>query len=313
MSYYKTYRPKTLKGVVGQEAALASLQSFVDKKKVPQAIMFTGPSGVGKTTIARILLPIVNCGAADYQEINAAEARGIDTVRDIVRRVNLMPIDGDARVFLIDECHMLTKEAQNALLKILEDMPAHVYFFLATTDPGKVIKTIHTRCNEVKLVALSMKELARTVQRVIDKESLEVSEDVIIEICEAADGSARKALVILEAVGGLEGDEAQIKAIQTTTFTKDQAFALARALFNPKVVWTDVTPILRNLKEEDPEGIRYCVLGYARSCMVGAEGKAPNPVMGKRAFMVIEIFGRNFYDSKQAGLAAACWEVCHPR
>jgi len=302
MSYYKRYRPKTLKAIVGQEGAVASLQRFIDKGTIPQCILFTGPSGCGKTTIGRILKTHLNCGDADFLEINSADFKGIDTIREIRRSVNLSPISGDCRIWLIDESHKLTNDAQNALLKILEDTPSHAYFMLATTDPQKLIKTIHTRASEVKLQALGVPALKRVLQRVIDKEGLTVTDKVMDEIVDAADGSARKALVILEQVGGLEGDEAQIAAVQATSLNKDAAIMLARALINPRANWREVAPLLKELKD-DPEGIRYLVLSYCRSVLLGG-----GPLTA-RAYMIIDIFSHNFYDSKLAGLAAACYEV----
>lgn len=300
--YYKRFRPKTLKGVVGQEGAIASLQRFIDKGSVPHCILLTGPSGCGKTTIGRILKTHLNCGDADFLEINSADFKGIDTIREIRRSVNLSPISGDCRIWLIDESHKLTNDAQNALLKILEDTPSHAYFMLATTDPQKLIKTIHTRASEVKLQALGPAALKRVLQRVIDKEGLTVTETVMDEIVDAADGSARKALVILEQVGGLGTETEQVQAVQATSLNKDAAITLARALMNPRVNWKEVAPLLKELKDE-PEGIRYLVLGYCRSVLLGGGPLAA------RAYMIIDIFSRNFYDSKQAGLAAACWEV----
>ena len=307
---YKRYRPKTLKGVVGQDGAVASLQKLIDKGTIPHAILFTGPSGCGKTTIGRILKDILKCGDADFQEINCADFKGIEMIRDIRRAANLAPIDGDCRIWLIDEAHKLTNDAQNAFLKILEDTPEHTYFMLATTDPGKLIKTIHTRCTEVKLATMSAAGLERVIRRVIDKEGMKISDDIVAEIVEASDGSARKALVILEQVGSMETEEEQLKGIQASSFNKDEAINLARALFNYNPTpWPEVAKILRNLSDQDVEGIRYMILGYARSCLIGKDEKPPNMKFAQKAFQVIDIFSRNFYDSKQAGLAAACWEV----
>lgn len=301
---YKRYRPKSLDLVFGQDAAVVSLKRMIEKGRIPHAVLLTGPSGCGKTTVARILKKHLNCGDADFQEINAADFKGIDTVREIRRAVNLAPIDGDCRIWLIDEAHKMTNDAQNSLLKMLEDNPDHAYFILCTTDPRKLLPTILTRCSEVRLQALSDKDMEQVLARVISKEGFKVSDDVLAKIREAADGSARKALVVLEQIADLETEEEQIAAVQATSINVEQAIALPRALINPTVQWAQVAAILKELKDE-PEGIRYLVLSYARSVLLGG-GR-----MADRAFIIIDIFSRNFYDSKQAGLAAACWEVCH--
>jgi len=312
MELYKKYRPRTLKGVVGQDAAVASLQRLIDGNRVPHTLLFTGPSGCGKTTVARILKDVLRCGDADWIEMNCADFKGIDMVREIRRNANLSPMAGDCRIWLIDEAHKLTGDAQNAFLKLLEDTPRHVYFFLATTDPQKLIKTIHTRATEIKLGAMSVSALETVLKRVCLKEGVELTETVISEIAEAADGSARKALVILEQVMGLEGEEAQLQAIATTALDKTDAFRLAQLLFNwdRRATWSDIADVLRRLANDDPEAIRYVVLGYARSCLLGKSGgSAPRTEVCWKAFKIIDIFGRNFYDSKMAGLAAACWEA----
>lgn len=299
---YKRFRPKSLKTVQGQAGAIASLQRLIDAGKIPHALLLTGPSGVGKTTIARILKGVLGCGDSDYYEINAADEKGIEMVRSIRKHVNLSPMDGACRIWVIDESHKLTGDAQNAILKILEDTPKHAYFFLATTDPHKLIKTIHTRCTEVKLVSLPTKALEATLQRVIEKEGFKVQQEVIDEIVEAAEGSARKALVILEQVALLDTHDEQLAAVVASSAAKDQAILIARALFAPSPNWSEIAKVLRECKD-DPESIRYLILGYSRTILLGGGKLAP------QAFKVIDIFGRNFYDSKHAGLAAACWEA----
>jgi len=113
--FYKRYRPKSLKGIVGQDAAVASLKSLVDVGKVPHFLLLSGPSGVGKTTIARILKDSLECSDADFIEKNCADFKGIDTVREIRKHINLLPINGKCRIYLIDEAHKLTPDAQEDL------------------------------------------------------------------------------------------------------------------------------------------------------------------------------------------------------
>ena len=290
--------------MLGQDAVVASLEQMIERNDVPHALILSGPSGCGKTTVGRILKTHLECGDADWFEINAADAKGIDVVRDIRRYASLSPMEGNTRIFLIDEAGKLTGDAQNALLKPLEDSPSHAYFILATTDPGKLLKTIHTRCTEIKFRPLELDVIRKLVKRVVEKEDMKVNGDVIDEIAEAAEGSARKALVILEQVGWLDDVKAQLAGVSAASVHKDQAILLARALINPRARWAEVAALLKENKD-DPEQVRYLLLGYARSVMLGGGKLAP------RAFVIIDIFARNFYDSKQAGLAAACWEVIH--
>lgn len=299
---YKVYRPKSFKTVIGQAAAVASIQKLVEADKIPHAILLTGPSGVGKTTIARIVASILNCSEMDFIEKNCADLRGIDEVREMRSRMGFSPIGGDARVFLLDEVHKMTGDAQNALLVHLEDTPSHVYFILCTTDPAKVIKAIHTRCSEVKLSAVNQADLIKVINRVVEREELKVSAAVVEAVAEASEGSPRKALVILEQVCLLDGDKEQIEAIQATTFNKDVAYDLAKLIvYNRGAKWPEVAKVLEGMKEVDPESVRYVILGCARASLLKNGGA--------QAFKIIDCFSRNFYDSKQAGLAAACYEV----
>ena len=310
--YYKRYRPKTLRGLVGQDGAVASLTSLVNKGSIPHFLLLTGPSGCGKTTIARIMKDLLECGDADFIEKNCADFKGIDTIREIRRHLNLRPISGECRIYLIDEAHKLTPDAQEAFLKMLEDTPSHAYFILATTDPAKLKKTIHTRATEICLGEVKKADLVHVDKRVINKEGLEVDDVVIDEIVDAAEGSPRKALVILQQVGSLEGKDAQIESIRNTTFNKDEAINLARELMATKPSWDRVCEILRAIQDQDPEGVRYLVLGYANSVLIGKRGgKAAKGPLAAKCFMMIEVFGENFWNSKMPGLAGACYEVVH--
>ena len=299
---YRKYRPKNLSQLVGQSSAVSILGKMMEKNKVPHCLLLTGGSGVGKTTIARILRRHLNCGSHDYDEINCADFKGIDTVREIRRTAGLSPIDGDVKIWFLDEVHKMTGDAQNSFLKLLEDTPPHVYFILATTDPQKLLKTVITRSTEIKLSLLALKDLLELVKRVAEAEKITISQEIMEELAAAAEGSARKALVLLGQVADIEGEEAQLAALAVSAQAKDQAINLARALLNPNVAWGEVAAILKELKDE-PESVRYLVLGYARSVLLGGGKMAP------RAFRMIDCFARNFYDSKAAGLAAACWEV----
>lgn len=297
---YRKHRPAAFKQVVGQPEALRIVMDMVKNQRVPHALLFTGPSGCGKTTLARILKTKLNCGDTDFVELNCADFRGIDMVRDIRKVMGLAPISGTTRIWLIDEAHQMMSQAQNAFLKMLEDTPPHVYFFLATTDPQKLLNTIRTRCTEVKVKSLSPAEVTTLVTEVAKLEGFKVPQDTIDAIIEHAEGSARKALVLLNQVIHLPVED-QVDCIVKSD-CKTQGIEIARALFKPGSAWSDVAKILKSVDEE-PETIRHIVLGYATNVLCGGGKLAP------RAFLIIDCFSKNFFDSKRAGLAAACYEV----
>ena len=301
---YRKHRPRDFDGIVGQPEAVKVLSRFVKDGKVPHAILLTGASGVGKTTLARILRKKLGCSSHDYAEVNAADSRGIDSVRDIQNRMSLAPINGKCRVWCIDECHRLTGDAQSALLKTLEDTPNHVYFILCTTDPHKLLSTIKTRCTEIKLRMLAQDELCKLVADTITKEVDQkdyLGDEEIEKIAEIADGSARKSLVLLGQVIGLDNADDQMAALQKAD-TKRQAIELARILIDRSGTWEKCAAILKNL-EDDPESVRRLVLGYAQQVVLSG-----GPRMN-RGQLVLDIFKNNFYDSGIAGLVWACREV----
>jgi hypothetical protein len=296
---YLRYRPKTFDEVRGQPRAVASLKQLLNDHVVPHAILLTGSSGTGKTTLARILARALGCHKFDFFEVNAAEARGIDTVRDIQARMTLAPV-GKCRVYLTDEAHRLTPDAQGALLKTLEDTPRHVYFMLATTDPQKLLKTIRTRCTQIHVEDFSAGDLKDLVADVAAKENCTLAQPVVDAIAEAAGGSAREALKLLHQVIGLPPGE-QLDAVVHSD-ERRQAIDLCRLMMNPKAKWAQVAALLKEI-EGDAETLRRSVLGYSRTVLLGGGPLAP------LAATVMGAFECHFYDSGLSGLALAAWRV----
>ena len=302
---YKKYRPVRLKQVVGQDDVVRQLVDWGRRGTVPHFLLFAGPSGVGKTTVARILRTKLGCGNTDYTEVNAANARGIDMVRGIQSNLMMAPISGKCRFWTIDECHRLTGEAQDSFLKMLEDTPDHVYFVLSTTNPQKLLKTIITRATELKFRLLSDKDLEQVISSVLEAECLKpLSRDVMDRLVDAAEGSARKALVLLHAIIGLEDEKDQLDAIAKGDH-KAQAIELARLLMKPGVSWPEVAKLLKNVDEEH-ESLRRMVLGYCRTMLLSG-GKGV-----RRAAAVVDRFQDAMYESGVAGLALACYDIVCP-
>lgn len=305
---YKKYRPADFADVYGQAAAVKMLQNMVKeyiatkgKGGVPHAIMFVGDSGCGKTTLARIMAAKMRCHEADLEEVNASSARGIDEVREIVRRVGMSPMMGPCRIWIIDECHMMTTEAQNAILKVLEDTPKHVYFMLCTTNPTKLLKTVQNRCTQVKISKLTPEDVRKTINMVADLAGLNVSKDVADKIVAVADGSARRAVVALDAVKYIEDPEAALEMLSKGNY-EAEGIEVARALNNPKTTWKEMAAILKANKTE-PEGVRLIVLGYMNTML--CSGKTDD-----RAFGIIDAFSKPFFDNgATAYLTAACYKV----
>lgn len=297
----RKYRPAGFKEVLGQPAAVRMLTAMGKARTIPQCLLFVGPSGCGKTTMARVTANKLKCGGPDLCEVNAAENRGIDMVRSIAARANMKPIAGPVRVWIIDECHQLTADAQGAFLKLLEEPPEHVYFMLATTHPNKLRKAILTRCTEIKVNEVGIDLLEGLVQRVhrMETDNNDLDEAVARKIAECAEGSARTALVLLQTVINITDPDKQLASIENGG-AKAQAIEIARAIMKG-VAWGKMAAILKTCDEE-PESIRWLVLSYATTVALGKGDPA-------RAIDIIEAFGDNFYDTKKAGLVRACYDA----
>lgn len=299
---YRKYRPQKIGEVVGQKEAIASLGAMFKANKVPHVMLFTGPSGTGKTTLARILVNKLECSEIDFMEINAAMSRGIDTIRDIVPTIRMSP-RGKCRIWLWDECSELTPQSQNSLLKILEDVPRTAYFFLCTTDKQKMKPAIITRCTEIKCTAVSEDDLIALITRIVVAEKGEdsgFSEETIKKIAEVADGSPRKALVLLHQVIGINDEEKQIAIVEGCDTSKNSEF-IGKMLLNSKTKWPEIAKALKEITDDSVESLRWGILNYAKAVLLNS-GNA-------RAALIMNNFRDNFYDSKHAGLAISCWNV----
>lgn len=216
LALYRKYRPSDFSEVRDQEHIVTVLEGAIKKNAIPHALLFCGSRGTGKTTLARIFARAIGVSDNDLYEIDAASNRGIDDIRELKEAVHTLPYQSERKVYIIDEVHMLTKEAFNALLKTLEEPPAHVVFILATTEEDKLLDTIKSRCQVFKFRSPSRAVLKETVTDVAKKEKCKLDPEAADLIAIAADGSFRDALGILQKVMMASSDET-LKADEVAT------------------------------------------------------------------------------------------------
>lgn len=268
---YRKYRPKTFDEVAGQEVVVKTLKNSVINNKINHAYLFAGPRGCGKTTIAKIFAKLVNCENSsngipcnkcvcctqsneqnmDVIEMDAASNNGVDEIREINNKVKLAPTLGKYKIYIIDEVHMLTIGAFNALLKTLEEPPAHVIFILATTDPHKVPITILSRCQRFDLKKISDEQIYNRLKYICDNENIKIEEDAIFEIARLGDGSLRDAISILDQVVAYTNETITLNDIHEVngTISQENVFELINCAVN-----NNLTGVINKINEYSNRG-----------------------------------------------------------
>jgi len=297
VEFHTTFRPRKLSNIIGQDAAVKSISEMLEANRFPQVSLLIGPSGVGKTTMARIVAQSLGCQGRNFKEINAASSRGIDTIRAIQKTLDHKPWGGTCKIYYLDEVASLTRDAQQSLLKTTEEPPSHVFFILATTDPHKLLATLRSRCTEIKLQTLTQHSVLKILERVSSKLDKPIQQEVLQKLSEIANGSARIALKELERVSGLPDSE-QLAAIEEPE-TMRVSMDVARALVWQRFKWAKVSEILRSLSESTSwEEVRRIVLANACKALLESPGLA-----ARAADVISEFEGLPYPDGK-AGLAS---------
>lgn len=265
MSYLvlaRKWRPKTFDDVVGQEFITLTLKNAILSNKLAHALIFSGPRGVGKTSTARILAKALNCinkngdtlmctddpctfcteisegSSIDVQEIDAASHTGVNDVREIIENVKYLPSSAKMKVYIIDEAHMLSQAAFNALLKTLEEPPGHVLFILATTESHKIPATIQSRCQRYDFKKLTVTEISDKLRQISKDESIEIDRETLLTLAKEADGSIRDSLSILDQVIATCGNKIEYKRTLKVLGLLDK---------------THLNSLLKNILDKDPK------------------------------------------------------------
>ena len=310
MPIQTTYRARNFGEIVGNEDVIAAVKALLKDEDPNHAILITGESGTGKTTLARIIAMRRGCYDPDsssnvgFREINAADVRGIDGVRAIGAEASKFPLGGGDRVFFVDECHRMTGDAQEMWLKVLEEAKGYNWFIFATTNPESLKATFLRRCAKFEMKPVTEKQIVEYLGGICDEEKIDANDQVLEVIAADCLGSMGIAMGILDAIKGLSADQ-MLQAAQQQAAKQNAVIDLCMRITDKKnpAKWADIRPILASLKEQgqDAEGIRRLMLAWCSGALL----KRDDP----KAFFIMDAFRDPTYNIGFPGIVMACYQA----
>lgn len=313
MSLNVLYRPQSLDEVAGNDAGVESLRSKLKSDDVPKSYFFTGDPGCGKTTLAYVIKEELGISDFDFHEYNAANTRGIDTMREIIGNSSKAPMDGTRSLYLLDECHQITGPAMEALHKLLENPPAHIILVLCTYSPEKIkaktLKSIRRRCFELELKTLTRGKILKLMREILEaEEAPDFPEAILTKIASSCWGSPGQALSLLDSVIDMENEDEAVEAIENQVVSEESIMKLCGVLIDDRLAcnnkWMQIKEILPNISG-DAESIRYAICAYFNTVILSRH-------INLKLLETAAFFTDSFMYTGRVGLTLACALACRP-